>query len=555
MSSPLATLKENWRITILVVLLLAAGYFMFVPGAPVTGSAAASGGSQGDLAVDLPSANNTSAAPTDQGMTNLQFGIELGGGARITTPVNGLMAEGVPVSGDSAEQTRQNADEIQQAVASAMPNASESDVVVYTEYDRHSDTNNLVEVRVDGSPEAFASGLQNAGYDITSSAISRGVADPTIDETIEVLDQRLGEAGFSGGTVTQTRGNEIIIEAPGRDIQELEALIREQGLVETVIHYPADNEQGYTRESLLTQQDFEDIGNVQTDRSGTSYVPVTLTDEAASEYTDRMIGSGFTQNSIQTGGATCSAGGEPTAESGYCIMTVIDGETIWTGSLASGLAESIEDGTFEENPQYRMTATSQGEAQTLRLNLIAGALPAELALDRATEFYFSPTLAQNFKTYSLITGIIAILAVVGMIFLRYGDPSVAVPMSVTGLSEVVILLGFAAAVGLPLDLSHVAGFIVVVGTGVDDLIIIADEVMSQGDVNSNRVFESRFRKAFWVIGAAAATTIIAMSPLAVLDLGDLRGFAIITILGVLIGVTVTRPAYGNILRELKTRDY
>ncbi|WP_175424062.1 MMPL family transporter, partial [Haladaptatus sp. W1] len=77
-------------------------------------------------------------------------------------------------------------------------------------------------------------------------------------------------------------------------------------------------------------------------------------------------------------------------------------------------------------------------------------------------------------------------------------------------------------------------------------------VMSEGDVNSSRVFQSRFRKAFWVIGAAAATTIIAMSPLAVLGLGDLQGFAIITILGVLIGVLVTRPAYGDILRYLLT---
>jgi preprotein translocase subunit SecD len=45
-----------------------------------------------------------------------------------------------------------------------------------------------------------------------------------------------------------------------------------------------------------------------------------------------------------------------------------------------------------------------------------------------------------------------------------------------------------------------------------------------------------------------------MSPLAVLSLGDLRGFAIITILGVLIGVLVTRPAYGDILRSLVTGD-
>jgi preprotein translocase subunit SecD len=45
---------------------------------------------------------------------------------------------------------------------------------------------------------------------------------------------------------------------------------------------------------------------------------------------------------------------------------------------------------------------------------------------------------------------------------------------------------------------------------------------------------------------------MAMSPLAYLSLGDLRGFAIITILGVLIGVLITRPAYGNILRTLTT---
>jgi preprotein translocase subunit SecD len=66
------------------------------------------------------------------------------------------------------------------------------------------------------------------------------------------------------------------------------------------------------------------------------------------------------------------------------------------------------------------------------------------------------------------------------------------------------------------------------------------------------VFNSRFRRAFWVIGAAAATTIVAMSPLMVLSLGDLSGFAIFTILGVLIGVLVTRPAYGDILRRLLT---
>ena len=142
-----------------------------------------------------------------------------------------------------------------------------------------------------------------------------------------------------------------------------------------------------------------------------------------------------------------------------------------------------------------------------------------------------------------------------VVFVRYRDVRVAAPMIVTALSEVFLLLGFAAGIGYPLDLSVIAGFIAVIGTGVDDLIIIADEVLAEGGASSQRVFKSRFRRAFWVIGVAAATTVIAMSPLAILSLGDLQGFAIFTILGVLIGVIITRPAYGDILQLLTTGNH
>ena len=141
-----------------------------------------------------------------------------------------------------------------------------------------------------------------------------------------------------------------------------------------------------------------------------------------------------------------------------------------------------------------------------------------------------------------------------MVYLRYRNPRVALPMILTAMSEVLILLGFVASVQYALNLSHIAGFIAVIGTGVDDLIIIADEILQQGEVATGRVFQNRFRKAFWVIGAAAATTILAMSPLTVLGLGDLSGFAIVTIVGVLVGVLITRPAYGDILRNLILRQ-
>jgi preprotein translocase subunit SecD len=197
-----------------------------------------------------------------------------------------------------------------------------------------------------------------------------------------------------------------------------------------------------------------------------------------------------------------------------------------------------------------MTTTSMEEARNLQLSLDAGRLPAPLNFEQDDSLSLSPALADRFKMNSLIVGLLAVLAVSTVVYGRYRRPEVAAPMVFTALSEVYLLLGFVAFVQYPLNLSHIAGFIAVIGTGVDDLVIIADEILQQGEVATGRVFQSRFRKAFWVIGAAAATTIVAMSPLTVLSLGDLSGFAIITIVGVLIGVFITRPAYGDILRNL-----
>jgi preprotein translocase subunit SecD len=275
----------------------------------------------------------------------------------------------------------------------------------------------------------------------------------------------------------------------------------------------------------------------------TAVVPVTVRGGQAETYARTMVDAGY-------GGGSSCAFRDYGNVSGRCLLTVLDGEVVYSAGVQPGLGRSFRNGDFVRDPRFRMTTRNQSEAQALAINLRAGRLPTSLAFDQGTTFQLEPALADRFKANSFFTGLIAVLAVCLVVFLRYGDPRIALPMIVTALSEVLILLGFAAAIQLPLDLSHIAGFIAVIGTGIDDLIIIANEVMAEGDVNSRRIFQNRFRKAFWVIGAAAATTILAMAPLAVLSLGDLQGFAIITILGVLIGVLITRPAYGDILRRL-----
>ena len=84
-------------------------------------------------------------------------------------------------------------------------------------------------------------------------------------------------------------------------------------------------------------------------------------------------------------------------------------------------------------------------------------------------------------------------------------------------------------------------------------VIITDEVLHEGKVPSRQIYEKRLSRAVGIIMVSAATVVIAMLPLALLPLQSLRGFAVITILGVLIGVLITRPAYGKIIAAILSK--
>jgi preprotein translocase subunit SecD len=117
-------------------------------------------------------------------------------------------------------------------------------------------------------------------------------------------------------------------------------------------------------------------------------------------------------------------------------------------------------------------------------------------------------------------------------------------------SEIVILLGFICLINFQMDLPTIAGLIAVLGTGIDQLVVITDEILHEGRVPSPNLYLKRLSRALGIIMVAACTVIIAMLPLALMDLSTLKGFAIITIMGVLVGVIVTRPAYGKIIMEI-----
>jgi preprotein translocase subunit SecD len=531
-----STTRENWRVTFLVLALILSSVALFAPTGGGTGADAAPNGTVTNGTAPVPAVNESG----DSGMTNLQYGIQLSGGTRIRAPLQGLVATEADLGG-------QDDDAIGQAIADDLPNTDRGDVTVRgpsAEYNRQAP---VVEVTSNVSQSAYADALDSAG--VGYADIREGVTGETREETVRVLRSKINQAGLSGGsvtTITDEAGQRfVVVTVPNENPESVVDLVQSRGEVEVLAYHPVEenNETVYRNRTVLTQDDFANIG-VAEQQEGGAFVPVQVREEAAPRFQEDMVETGI----ARPGGSGC---GWP-SQSGTCLLVTVDDRVIASYGMRASLAESMVDGSWVQDSGFQLLAQNISEAQSVAISLRAGALPAALAVDQGDVLYVAPSLGAEFRTNSLITALIAVFAVSGVVFLRYGEAKVAAPMVVTALSEVLILLGFASAIGYPLDLSVIAGFIAVIGTGVDDLIIIADEVMSEGEVNSRRVFQSRFRKAFWVIGAAAATTIIAMSPLAVLSLGDLQGFAIFTILGVLVGVLLTRPAYGDILRALLT---
>ncbi|ELY83090.1 preprotein translocase subunit SecD [Natrinema altunense] len=544
--NPIDGVKQNWRVLLLVVFLAFSVVALFVPGG---------------IVADSSVANDS----VESGPTNLEFGLDLEGGTRVRAPVTGMTAADIDagVVSDNGQVDGDRIEEIESTLYTDLE-LDQADARVTVDDD---DGSVSAEVFTDNVTKAeFAGALQSANVDVSEADIRDGVTEQTRTEIISTLRTKINEAGLSGGSVTEQTmqdTNYIVVEVPNMDAAELRKLLSERGVVEVVAYFPDENG-NQTNETVLTQDMMASVDPPRQPQGpqGQSrgyVVPVQVKEgEPAEQFQRDMEQYGFLDEGYTPQGA-CNLPEENGSISfdhegeQYCLLTIADEEVVDAHSMG-GLADSMIAGTWVNDPRFQMGAPSQQEAQSLSVNLRAGSLraPLDLSPESAQIDSITPTHADQFKQYSLLIGLLSVVTVSGVVYARYTDTRIALPMILTALSEVVILLGFAAMIRMPLNLSHVAGFIAVVGTGVDDLVIIADEVLDEGDVSSARVFQSRFRKAFWVIGAAAATTIIALSPLAVLSLGDLKGFAIITILGVLIGVLITRPAYGDILRRLLT---
>jgi len=191
-------------------------------------------------------------------------------------------------------------------------------------------------------------------------------------------------------------------------------------------------------------------------------------------------------------------------------------------------------------------------AEDLRI-VLSQRLPVGISFE--SEEWIEPRLGKEFMDEALKAIFFAIVGVGALVYLRYKHLKIVAAIMGAMLSELIITLGVASALGWSIGLAEIGGLIVVVGTGVEQQIIMADEVLRGILPHAQRVsLKGRIGRAFSIIFSASATTIAAMAVLAYVGFGEMRGFALITIMGILIAIILTRPAYARVLNFIMAKE-
>ncbi len=393
----------------------------------------------------------------------------------------------------------------------------------------------VYEIRTEASEEDIEALMEKVGGTILknedgTSTYKEGVSTDTRDLTRDILNDKLNSLGLKDIPVRTVGEDYILIDFAGIDLATAKDIAEKPGKFEIRIQTTGNETQ-----HVLYGDSIVSVG-IPSYHDNQWHTPFTLNEEGARALQKVAIDTGATDY----------------PESHYLNM-YLDEEKIYGAPLSYSAASRLK-----ENPIYSWEASTgtdeaaKAEAETLQIHLRAGALPVNVVL--VGSGHVDAALGEQFKTEAVIAGLISLIAVAAVVFRRYRRPEILVPMVGTSVSEVIMILGVAAAIGWQLDLAAIAGIIAAIGTGIDHLVIITDEVLYEGKLPPTKVFVSRIGKAFAIIFGAAATTIIAMSPLVVMGFGALKGFAITTIIGVFIGVVIARPVYGVVIKELLEAD-
>lgn len=472
---------------------------------------------------------------------NLKYGLDLVGGSWLQLKLEGTLV-GISAPVNEGEVVRFLEEELD---AEVIPYHRRDGVVEY-EIRKSVSKANLSEVlkKINGSIAKNPAG---------EYLFEEGVTRETRDETRRIIETKLNLLGLEDIKPRTVGENFILIDLAGVDIETARRIVGEPGKFEIRIQTEGrgeDIEKGQRLEEIENITAHVVYGREGIESRGVGVMPdrereaapwaasFALTKEGAVALREAAMKYGLTANPREA------------YLRDHELAMLLDDVVVYSAPLSPGLAQELQD-----EPVHGLRAeTGLGtegfeRAKELIIHLRAGVLPVNVKIVGSGEV--PAYLGAKFKEGALVAGLAALISVTLAVFLRYREKKIVLPMFFTLLSEIILILGFSVLVpgGWRLDLASIAGIILVMGTGVDQLVIITDEVLSGGR-SSTSMYRKRLSFAFGIIFVSATTTIVAMLALAFMAFGILRGLAIVIIIGLLIGIFITRPAYARMIESI-----
>ncbi len=407
----------------------------------------------------------------------------------------------------------------------------------------------------DKAPEITVSNIPKTnlktGHDLSGGA--RALVKPEnvslssteISDLIAVTSERLNVYGISDIVIRPVRdlqgNNYMLVEIAGATTTDLKELVGKQGKFEAKIGNETAFIGGKKDITSICRNDascsrIESCFQVEGGFACRFSFSVFLSEGSAKRHAD--ITSNITLSKEDTGYLEQK------------LDLYLDDKLVDSLSISKDLKGRVTtqvsvSGSGRGNTREDAFNNAKESMKKLQTILITGSLPYKLEIVKLDSI--SPTLGIAFTKNILYLAAIAFLMVSILLFIKYRKIKITLSVILTMFSEAFITLGIASLIKWNLDAPSIAGIIAGMGTGVNDQIVIIDEAISEANIGMGE----KIKRAFFIIVGAFFTIIAAMLPLFWAGAGLLRGFALTTILGVTVGILITRPAFADILKRIQ----
>ncbi|MEK6825644.1 MAG: PDZ domain-containing protein [Nanoarchaeota archaeon] len=369
------------------------------------------------------------------------------------------------------------------------------------------------------------------------------LTDAQLDDLIQISNNRFNAYGLSDVQirgVNDLEGNKfMLIEVAGATPQDLEELVSQQGKFEAKVGNNSVFEGG--------KQDISGVcRNDASCASITECAPQQGQYFCNFQFAVYLVESAAKRHAYITKNITL----DPTdsrylSEKLYLyvddkevdslrISTTLRGQETTQISIQGSGTGATEDEALKE------ARASMKKLQTI---LITGSLPYKLTIVKLDTI--SPNLGNEFTILILLAGVLSLVVVSIIIFIRYRKVKASLALLFTSFSEIIIILGVAAFIKWNLDLPSIAGILATIGTGVDSQIVIIDEAQT----GRSHSIKERIKRALFIIFSAYAASLSSLIPLYWAGAGLFQGFAITTIIGITAGVFISRPAFADMIKK------